>query len=325
MKKIVLISCFAFANFVSHSVYAQSVSYTADNQVNKLAPVKIGLGLWFASGLQNSVGLTAQGCLFNKLFYNAEYRYGYSRGFSNIGFVGKDELQTTQKEITPKSFEMGVAYTIFEKTKEGKMKIVTDKTSTSETSFKAKCDARKIVALGGGLFANNYVYYLPNDSNNFFESSGIKLAPQKDKFLHTNINMFGFYAGVSFKTIKKAAVSSNGYRYRKFKSTSWNFDVLTGGGKANAIQMNNSTYKIDNSKVSVIGYRVCFKADRGPTTTSVEIGKMPSINFANTNNHPDLSLFGAEGISSPINFFRVGFNFVLYGNDRNYALKQKKK
>jgi hypothetical protein len=325
MKKIVLISSLAFANFVSHSVYAQSVTYTTDNKVNKLAPVKIGLGLWFGSGMQNSVGLSAQGCVFNKLFYNAEYRYGYSRGFSNIGFVGTEELQTTQKEITPTSFEVGVAYAILDKTKEGKMKIVTDKSSTRETSFKAKCEARKIIAIGGGIFANNYVYYLPSDTMNFFESSGIKLAPQKDKFFHTNINMFGFYAGVSFKTIKKAAVSAGGYRYRKFKSSSWNFDVLSGTGKVNDIQVNNSTYKIDNAKVLSIGYRICFKADRGPTTTSVEIGKLPSVNFPNSNNHPDLSMFGAEGISSPINFFRVGFNFILYGNDRRYALKQKKK
>jgi hypothetical protein len=323
MKKLLIISSVALVNFLGQSVLAQSVNYTTDNQVNKLAPIKIGASIWFASGLQNSVGLTAQGCLFNKLFYNAEYRYVFSRGFSSLGFVGTEDLQTTQKEITPTSFEVGVAYSLIDKTKNGKMKIVTDKTSTSETSFRANCDSRKIIAVGGGIFANNYLYYLPSDSFNFFESSGVKLAPQKDKFFHTNINMFGFYGGISIKTIKKAAVSADGYRYRKFKSTSWNFDVLTGAGKANDIQVNNSTYKIDNAKISSLGYRISFKADRGPTTTSVEIGKMPNVNFPNTKNHSDLTLFGAEGISSPINFFRVGFNFVIVGNDRRYALKKK--
>jgi len=326
MRKIV---SFTISICLSAVTYSQSVNYQTNNKTNSLAPIKIGASLNFASGLQVAWGVLGQGCLFNKLFYTVNYRRGITRGFSNIGFVGKDELQTTQQEITSDALEIGVSYVIFEKTNKGKMKITTDKNYTRgtyfnytrETYFYADCDVRKIVTVGGGIFTNNYVYYLKRDTNAYFESSTIKLQPEKDKIFHSNINVFCLYSGVSFKKIKKGVVSAGSYRYRKFKSVSWDFDVLYGFGKANAIQINYYNYSIDNAKVSPLGYRISFKTDRGPTSSIVEIGKLPSIKFSSS--HPDLSLFGPEGISTFLNYFRIGFNIILFGNDRRFALKQK--
>jgi hypothetical protein len=48
MKKLLIISSVALVNFLGQSVLAQSVNYTTDNQVNKLAPIKIGASIWFA-------------------------------------------------------------------------------------------------------------------------------------------------------------------------------------------------------------------------------------------------------------------------------------
>jgi hypothetical protein len=303
--------------------FSQTINYKVDNKTTNLAPFKLGASLWFASGLQTSIGVTAQGWIANKLFYNVEYRHGIARGYSNLGFVGKEELQTTHKEIKPNSLEIGVAYSFFEKKSTSKFKIVTDKSLYTETSFLANCDVRKLVTIGGGVFTNNYVYYLPNDSLAYFESNSIKLQPQKDMFYHTNISTLGFYGGISFKKIKKAAVSADGYRYRKFKSTSWNFDLISGYAKAGAIELKGGNYNIDNSKPSPLGYRIAFKADQGPTSVSVEIGKFPCLKFTSPGSHPDLSLFGTEGIHTFLNFFRLGFNIILFGNDRRFALKQK--
>lgn len=303
---------------------AQSISYSSDDHTNELAPVKVGLDVWFASGLQTSLGFNVQGVIANKLFYTADYRRCINRGFSNVGVVGIDELQTTQPENRVTSFEGGLHVVLSDKMGKGKLKITTSSGLYSETYFRAEVDARKVISFGGGLLMNRYVYYLGYDSLAYFESGNNRYRPAKDKYLHANISMFGIYGGFAFRKIMKSAVSADGYRYRRFFARTWNFDLLLGAAKMQDFTVNGTTLSVDNAKINPVGYRICYKADRGPTTTIAEIGKMPGIRFSNAGNHADLSLFGTEGISSFLNYFRIGFNFVIFGNDRRYALKQKK-
>ncbi|GAA4460317.1 hypothetical protein GCM10023093_02740 [Nemorincola caseinilytica] len=311
------------ATFFCYAATAQMVDYKTDDQTKKLAPVKVGLTLAFASGNQIGAGGIVQGCLMNKLFYGVEYRKVLVRGFSNAGVAATGDLQTTQTEKSGRYMEAGAEWAIRDKMDQGKMRIVTSSNMTSERYFHATCDLRKLITVGGGFFSYGHNYYMERDSAHYFTSGTQKLQPAQDKIFHSYISTAGFFGGVSFRKIKKAAVSSGGYRYRNFKATSWSFQVLSGPSKMQDITVGGVTYPINNANSAPLGYRVIWRADRGPSSTCVELGKMPHIAFSN-DNLPDLSLFGPEGISSFVNHFRLSFNFILYGNDRKYGLKQKK-
>lgn len=304
-------------------VHAQMVNYKANNQTKHLAPVKVGATLAFSSGNQISAGGIVQGCLVNKLFYGVEYRKGLNRGFSNAGFAGKAELQSTQTELKGKYMEVGAEWALLEDMSEGKVKVVTSSDMNTERSFRATVDMRKVLSVGGGFFNLGHNYYMDLDSAHYFQSGSKKLQPSKDMILHSYVNTTGFFAGVSFRKIKKAAVSSDGYRYRRYMATTWSLQLLSGVSKMQDIAVGGVTYPIDNAKSAPLGYRIIWRADRGPTSTCVELGKLPHIAFSN-DNAPDLSMFGPEGISGIVNNFRLSFNFILFGNDRRYGLKQKK-
>jgi hypothetical protein len=322
MKTTKLLAALALS-LTSLNLLGQSTTYKTDNKTEKLSPVKVGATISFASGNQLTVGGIVQGCLANKIFYSAEYRKGLMRGFSNAGIADESELMTTQNETKGMYMELGAEYALSDKKDEGKMKIVTHTDMTSEHYFMADCDVRKLVTVGGGVFSISHAYYMDRDTAHYFTSGSTKLQPDKDRIFHSNINTTGLFAGISLRKIKKAAVSSGGYRYRKVKATSWAFQGMFGSSKMQDLVIAGNTYAIDNAKSAPIGYRIMWRAERGPTSTTVELGKMPHIAFDNDNN-PDMSMFGPQGISTFVNYFRVGFNFILYGNERKYGLRQKK-
>lgn len=318
-----LTSAFTILLLSQPCAHAQMVSYKVDNQTNKLAPIKVGLAISFASGNQILAGGMAQGCLANKLFYNAEYRVGLVRGFSNAGIAGEEELQTTQSETKGSYMEAGAEWTIRDKMSQGKMRITTGSSGSSERYFNAVCDMRKLITVGGGVFSIGHAYYLGDDSAQYFTSGTTKLQPAADKVFHSNISTMGAFGGISLRKIRKGAVSSGGYRYRSVKITSWSFQALIGGSRMQDLVIGTNTYAINNAKSAPIGYRIIWRAERGRTSTTAELGMMPHVTFDNDNN-PDMSMFGPEGITSPINYFKLGFNIILYGNERSYGLKQKK-
>ena len=307
------------------TVQAQTINYKVDNQTKKLAPVKIGLTLAFATGNQIMAGGLVQGNVAGKLFYHGEYRKSLVRGFSSSGYAGSEELVTTQKELKGGYWEAGAEWAISDKIKEkeGSFKVVTGSGYGYERFFHAECDKRTLITVGGGVYGLTHTYYLDDDTAHYFMSGTTKLRPSKDKVMHTAISTTGVFAGVSFRKIKKAAVSAGGYRYRKLRATSWSFQALTGTSNAQDITIGGTTYALTGTKQAPLGYRILWRAERGPSSTCVEFGKMPHMKFEN-NNNPDLSLFGPEGISSFANYFRLSFNFILYGNDVKYGLKQKK-
>ena len=285
----------------------------------------MGLTLAFATGNQIMAGGIVQGNLAGKLFYHGEYRKSLVRGFSSSGYAGSEELVTTQPELSGGYWEAGAEWALVDKVHEGdgSFKVVTGSGFGTERYFMAKCDKRTLITVGGGVFGLTHNYYLDDDTAHYFMSGATKLKSPKDKAMHTAITTTGVFAGVTFRKIKKAAISSGGYRYRKFRATSWSFQAMTGTSQAQDIVVGGTTYPISGTSQGALGYRILWRADRGPTSTCVEFGKMPHLKFDN-NNNPDLSLFGPEGISSFANYFRLSFNFILYGNDVKYSLKQKK-
>lgn len=310
-------------------VNAQMVNYKTDNKTRKLAPVKVGLTLAFATGNQIMAGGIVQGNLAGKLFYHGEYRNSLVRGFSSSGYAGSSDLVTTQNELKGGYWEAGAEWALIDKVHEGDatFKVVTGTsgfgTQQYEHSFRAICDKRTLITVGGGLFGLTHNYYLDDDTAHYFMSGVTKLKSPADKAMHTAITTTGVFAGVSFRKIKKAAISSGGYRYRKLRATSWSFQAMTGTSRAQDLVIGGTTYPISGTSQAALGYRILWRAERGPTSTCVEFGKMPHLKFDN-NNNPDLSLFGPEGISTFANYFRLSFNFILYGNDVRYGLKQKK-
>jgi hypothetical protein len=324
-NSIVTLACVGLLLSFPATTIAQAVSYKADNKTKKLAPVKLGLTMSFSTGNQIMIGGLVQGNITDKLFYHGEYRKGLVRGFASSGYADKEQLVTSQKELKSGYWEAGAEWAIVDNVKEGegKFKIVTHSGFGSERFFMATCDKRTLITLGGGIFGLSYNYYLDDDTAHYFMSNGSKLYAPKDKMMHSSVSTTGIFAGVSFRKIKKAAVSSGGYRYRKLKATSWSFQGMTGSSRLQDITVNGVNYAITGTKSSALGYRIMWRAERGPTSTCVEFGKMPHITFDNDNN-PGLSLFGPEGISSFANYFRLSFNFILFGNDVKYGLMQKK-
>src|SRR5262245_859736 len=125
---------------------------------------------------------------------------------------------------------------------------------------------------------------MASDSGTYFESAGAKLQHCTDKYYNVNINTTGGVDGISLNKIQKANVSTGGYRYRNFRGTSWNFQVMVGTGKTGDIVIGTKTYPVENAKVSPLGYRISWRADRGPTSSFVEIGKLPNMNFTGGDN-----------------------------------------
>jgi len=319
-KQLIALSLVALS---IQNAHAQMINYKADNKTNMLSPVKIGAAISFASGNQMLAGGFVNGCLVNKLFYNAEYRVGLVRGFSNAGIAAQEDLLTTQPETKGHYMELGAEWAVRDKLGQGRMRIVTGSNAAFEHFFFANCDMRKLITVGGGVFSIGRAYYLGNDSGQYFTSGAAILQPSTNKIFHANIATMGAFGGISFRKIRKAAISSGGYRYRAAKITSWSFQALMGSSKMQDIVIGTNTYAINNAKSSPLGYRIIWRAERGITSTTAEIGMMPHITFDNANN-PDMSMFGTQGISSPINYFKLGFNIILFGNERAYALKQKK-
>ena len=320
MKSRCILSVIFLPIFIHNSI-AQT-SYTALNKTDKLAPIKIGMSMSVANSLQHTLGPIVQGCLFNKLFYSAEYKIGVFPGWSNIGFVSPDKVETSQTLKGSKYLDANVSFAFVDKMRKGSVRITLDKNYNTETYFNANCDIRKIIALDAGLFSNNYTYYLNSDSGEYFQSGNLKLSPTKDKYLHSNVSVNGIYGGISFRKIKKVAVSVGDYRHRNFRSRSWSFQAMLGTGNMQDINLNNKMYSVDNAKTSPLGYRLVFRADRGPINSFIEFGKQPHMVFNAGNNHADISLFGPDGLWSFVNYLRVGYNFILFGNDKRYKLME---
>lgn len=263
-----------------------------------------------------TAGVLAEGQVSNKLYYIAGFRKGYTRNF----FIPKENLLTAQKESRGHVFEAGMELVFADRNDQGSMKIVTSSTSygnyISERYFTASCDVRKYWSLSGGIMQYQAPSYLMGRDSVFIQSGTSRVYPSSEYYLHSNINTFGGYAGLTWRKIKKAAVISDGWRYKRFYSTRFYIHMLFAGSKAEDILYNNITYQVDNIKQVPFGYRIGWMWDQMGTVTGLELGKIPHAAI-DAGQEDDLKL------TKYYNYFRLTFHFMIINTDKQYKLSQK--
>ena len=132
---ILLISLF-FSEF--NFLVAQN---SVTNKTHELSPLKVSFCLL---GMENfltpiTTGAMVEGQVKDKIFYNAQARFGILRNF----LIKSEKVVSNQKESKGRLLELGTDFVFSDKIRQGKMRIVTSSTSynlgstqyTSETFF----------------------------------------------------------------------------------------------------------------------------------------------------------------------------------------------
>ncbi len=323
LKKLSVIQLFCFLLILFFNIeplFSQTIDYKTENKTHDLSPLKISISFLNIEQILTPItaGILVEGQLKDKLFYNAQFRQAYIRNFT----ISKDKLLTTQKESNGTVFEAGADLVFRNKTKKGKLRVVTSSNGTSESFFMADAEVRKYWALSGGVFEYTRPKYVNSDSSEYIISNNQDLKAPKDHFLHFNQNTFGIYAGLVHRKIKKAAIVSDGTRYRKFYSTKFYMHVMIGATKVGDIIYTNNNYKVDNAKQMPIGYRLGWQWDQMGVVTGFEFGKMPGVRLDTPVEKSEIDKIFK---SNPyLNYVRLTFHFNVFGGDKNYHLKSAK-
>lgn len=303
MKKIIFISAFLM---LGGTLQAQEVTYKAENFNNTLSPFKVSLSaMFYRSILQPAFGGTVEGVIANRVAYHGTFLYSPWNNFAIQHEHMNDAGDKFKKE---KYFEAGADLFLFSWTKEGKgkFKVTTSNDGVTERYFIARTDIRKTFAVRGGVVNYNLVRYY-----NYEDLTGT-VGGKEGEMAFRNFTMIGGYAGVAFRKIKKARITSGGWIYYKNHQRIFYMDVMTAGGVGNAINYQNTEYKPD-SKIDALGYRMGFQWDQQGTITTWEFGKQPS-----PTSPKDLPM------AKYYNYMTLGFSFTLFGGDKRYGMKEKK-
>jgi len=299
---------------------ARQINYETVNKTHDLAPLKISLSfLNFENMLTPfTAGIAVDGHVKDKLFFNFQLRQGYIRNF----LISKDKLLTTQNESKGTYIEAGVHFPFYNKTKKGKLHIVTSSNGSSEQFFKADCEVRKYWALNAGVIEYIRPKYVNSDSSEYIVSNNISYKAPDEHFLHFNQSSTILFAGFTHRKIKKALVKSEGTVYRRFYSTKFYIDALVGATKVQDFTLAGSpTMNIDNAKQAPLGYRIGWQWDQMGVITGFEFGKMPGVNLETPVEKGEIEKIFK---SNPyLNFVRLTFHFSIFNNDKNYKLKTK--
>lgn len=312
---------FVFQNIVK----SQSISYKTENYTHNLAPFKLSISFLNFENILTPItaGVMVEGHVKDKLFYNAQFRQGYIRNF----MVATEKLITTQAESNGTYFEAGVDWVFADKIKKGKLKIVTSSSfngsSTSQTYFKADCEARRYFALSGGVIQYIRPKYINSDSSEYIVSNGVDKKAPNDKFTHFNQSTSGLYVGITKRKIRKVIVKADdGYNYRAFYSTKFYLHALVGTTSIDDIIINNQSFKIDNAKQNPVGYRMGWQWDQMGVTTGFEFGNMPGVTLETPIVKSEIdNLFKFNPF---FNYMRLTFHFSIFNNDKNFYIKNKK-
>lgn len=306
--------------FISGYLTAQQVNYETVNKTHDLAPFKVSFSILNFENILTPItaGIAVDGHLKDKLFFNFQFRQGYIRNFT----VSKDKLMTTQKESKGTYIEAGIDLPFYEKTKKGKLHIVTSSNGNSEQFFKADCEVRKYWAINAGIIEYIRPKYVNSDSSEYIISNVNTFKAPKDHFLHFNQSSTIVFAGLTHRKIKKALVKSEGTVYRRFYSTKFYIDALIGATKVQDFTLaGSSTMKVDNAKQAPLGYRIGWQWDQMGVITGFEFGKMPGVNLETPVEKSEIDKIFK---SNPyLNFMRLTFHFSIYNNDKNYKLKTR--
>lgn len=318
MKRILAIAGFII---VYHSVLSQSVSYRVENHTHELSPYKISFSFMnLETGFfPITAGLAAEGQVNDKLYWSMQFRKGYIRNF----FIPASNVLTTQKESRGRIFEAGAEWVFSDEDDQGALKIVTDQTSygnyISQNYFIAGCDKRKYWAWSGGIMQYVIPHYVNGTDSAYILSGAEKIYAPGENYFHFNLNTFGGYAGITKRKIRKAAVISDGWRYKRFYSTRFYVHMLIGASAAGDVIYNNRTYTVDNLEQFPLGYRIGWQWDEMGAITGLELGKLPTAGLKTNSSSTD----ALGKLSRYYNYFRLTFHFTIINGDKQYKLKQE--
>ncbi len=298
------------------------VSYTTKSFNHDLAPVKVSVSFFnFESFLfPITAGVMVDGNLKDKLFYNVQFRKGLIRNF----FEPKDNLLTTQPESKGMVLEAGADLVFADKTKTGKIKVVTnsdfDGYTLEQKYFNATTDLRRTWAFGGGFMEYSRPKYISSDSSAYLiEDKNAKVEVIPGKKIHFNLHTFGFYGGLSKRKTMKAIVSSGTWHYRRYQEKKFYAHVLFGITSEGDFSYNNKTYPVYNTRQVPLGYRIGWKWDNMGAVTGFEFGKRPGTTLKKPAKTDEISRFFSD--NPFINYTRLTFHFNLFNNDKNYHMK----
>ena len=318
------IFCLLFIVCFAAKLSAQSIEYKTQNNLHDLAPVKISLAVMSMETFLFPItfGGRVEGQILDKLHYQANYRQGVVRNF----FIPKDEVLTTQKESKGLYIDASAELVFRDKTKPGRVKVITDNTYNSlystQSYFIADCDARRYWALSGGISEYARPKYYSRDSSEYIISDGQNLLPPEGKSYHSNISTTSIFAGLTFRKIRKSVVNSGGYNYRRYYAKRFYIQLVSGISTAGDIILNDKSFKIDNIKQDPLGYKIGWQWDEMGVVTGFEFGKQPGI----TMNIPSSQEAATDLLlNNPfLNYAKLTFHFDLWNSDKNYHQKNKK-
>ena len=320
IKPITIVVLYFVTN--CYEIRAQ-VNYKTENYTHDLAPLKVSVSFLNMEDILTPItaGVLIEGQLKDKLFYNVQFRKGYLKDFS----IPARDLLTTSNEGKGSVFEAGIDFPFYDATKTGKIKVTTsttfDGTYLGEKYFKANAEIRNYWALSTGVTNYSRPKYLKTDDSEYLGAQVQSNTGNQSKFIPFDIVTSGFYAGIVRRKIRKAIVTTNGTRYRRFYSKKFYAQFLMGSTKVKDFAYNDQTFKIVNAKQAPFGYRLGWQWDEMGVVTGFEFGKMPGVSYESSTEKTELSKIF---INNPfLNYARFTFHFNVFNADKNYHMNGK--
>jgi hypothetical protein len=307
--------------FISPAIAQYDQNYTIENKTDQISPFKISIAPFnfeqFFVPLTS--GISFEGHIKNKVFYDIQYRMGFMRNF----MVTEGEMATSQEESFGRLAEAGFYLVIRDKIKKGKLKIVYSSSYGADNYFNAACDYRKMWGLTFGAMLYNRATYISRDSSEYVISGTNHIMAPDEKFIHFNQTTQAFYAGIVRRKLKKAVINSHGKNYKRYLSNKFYLHGLFGNTVADDIIFNNISYKIDNATQIPMGYRIGWQWDQKRTEVCFEFGKMPGVYLKTPYEKKDPDLYIKD--NPYLNYARLVVSFNIINGDRWLAKREKQK
>ncbi|MEN9523809.1 MAG: hypothetical protein RL065_2186 [Bacteroidota bacterium] len=313
IRKILLITCLSVSAFFAN---AQSVSYKTILDDPKSVPnLRTSIDPFYADMYQGEphIGWGFRGEFkFLKLFIaNIDYRKAYldMTYDGNINDGARPDYTATDFGLNKANWlEVGGGLVFADWTKAKNLKVVLSSSTSYSGNYKTTHTKyimvpghlRHIANIRGGFIRNSTAVELNDETKGYC----LNVKDNKDtlKFgfapwtattstyattVTTMLNQFGFYAGISYKTITNLKIDADGYR-KKGNRVTWDLyaDLITMPRMHFVDVMNatgSKTYSFQSEKLSKMGWRVgvlAYNQSKVGLSFKSEFGKMP--NYATT-------------------------------------------
>lgn len=243
---------------------------------------------------------------FLKLFIaNLDYRKSYLDATSdgNINDGARPNYTEANYGLNKSNWtEIGGGFVFADWTKSRNIKVVLSSSTSTSGGYRTTHTKyimvpghlRHIANLRGGIIRNSTPVelndetkgYCINKANNkdtlhFGFAPTLASIPNYATTVTTMLNQFGFYAGISYKTITNLTIDADGYRKRGNRAT-WDIyaDVITMPRMhfVDVMDANNKTYSFESEKLTKLGWRaglLWHSQSKVAFSFKTEFGNMP--------------------------------------------------